>query len=420
MGFIRARGPVTSLMLLLGAVGLSPAATPGRAAAFVLAGAWDATLSIGGREVPFPLRIAGSVQHPTGWFLNGPVRIVATDGRFSEGHLVLDFAQYAKRLDLRVLEDGRLEGTYGPITSAMQGVIPTLEVSASRAPPHPRAARGAVPALAGVWIVPIPTDEKAWKLLVRQRGAALSAVLLRVDGDSGELRGTWSDGQATLSHFDGARPALVELTTQDGHLLSLVLHDLHGGADTTLSAYPAAESRARGLPEADDPRQHTTVRDPKEPFVFRFPDLAGRTVTSADARFARKVLIVDVSGSWCPNCHDEAPFLEELYRRYRARGLEVVSVSFEEPEQLETLARLRAFIQRYGLTYTVLVGGTRAEARGRLPQVEHLDYWPTTFFIGRDGRVRAVHTGFAAPVTGQFHEAVRREFESEVETLLAE
>lgn len=410
-----------ALLALLGGVpaaASASAASSASAGSWTLAGRWDASLSVGAHEVPFPLWIAGSASHPTGWFVNGPVRIVATGGRFADHHLVLEFAQYAKQLDLTLAPDGGLAGSYGPISAEMQHVLPTLGVRAQRASIEIRT--GTAPLLAGTWLVPIPTDERAWRLVVHQHGALLSAAILRVDGDSGELRGRWQGDQAVLGHFDGARPALIELSAAADGALKLVLRNLHDGPDTTLTAYRAAEARARGLPEPDDPRRHTRVRDPSEPFAFDFKDLTGHNVASTDARFAHRVLIVDISGSWCPNCHDEAPFLEELYRRYHARGLEVVSISFEEPEQLSTLTRLRAFIRRYGITYTVLVGGSRDQARARLPQVEHLDYWPTTFFIGRDGRVRAVHTGFAAPVTGEFHQALRREFEGEVEQLLGE
>jgi len=412
-------GALVAGSLALAVIASAGTAPPARAP-FALGGLWDAQVTVGGNVVPFRFRIAGTASQPSGAFLNGPVRVVATGGRFNASHLVLDFDQYAKRLDVTLDDSGALTGTYGPNTPAMQARIPTLPFTATRAGSRAARSVSAMPPLAGTYLVPIPTDEKAWHLIVRQHGSEVDAVILRVDGDTGELRGIWADGRVLLSHFDGARPTLVELAPAAAGALQLVLKDLHGGADTTLTAYRASDAAARGLPAADDPRHHTRMRDPSVAFAFSFPDLAGKTVANTDARFAHHVLIVDVSGSWCPNCHDEAPFLEELYRRYHGRGLEIVSLSFEEPEQLESLARLKAFIARYGITYTVLVGGTPAEARERLPEVQRLDYWPTTFFVARDGRVRAVHTGFAAPATGEFHEALRHEFESEVETLLAE
>jgi thiol-disulfide isomerase/thioredoxin len=91
------------------------------------------------------------------------------------------------------------------------------------------------------------------------------------------------------------------------------------------------------------------------------------------------VVLINITGSWCPNCHDEAPFLAELDRKYRAQGLEIVALSFEEAEQLPNPRRLRAFIKKYGLDYTVLLAGETGEAKDKLTQAVNWNAWPTTF-----------------------------------------
>jgi thiol-disulfide isomerase/thioredoxin len=125
-------------------------------------------------------------------------------------------------------------------------------------------------------------------------------------------------------------------------------------------------------------------------------------------------------GSWCPNCHDEAPFLAELYRKYQKQGLQVVSISFEDAEQLKNPTRLRAFVKAYGIEYPVLLGGEPSELALKLPQAVNLNTWPATFFVGRDGLVRGAHAGFAGKATGSAHEALKVELTSTVKKLLAE
>jgi peroxiredoxin len=142
-------------------------------------------------------------------------------------------------------------------------------------------------------------------------------------------------------------------------------------------------------------------------------------VANTDARFRNKVVIVAISGSWCPNCHDEAPFLMELYRKYHALGLEIVALSFEEADQLNNPTRLRAFIKRYGIEFPVLLAGETSEWNDKLPQAVNLNAWPTTFYLGRDGRVRSVHAGFAAAASGDFHRQLRAEVTELLEQLLA-
>jgi peroxiredoxin len=198
---------------------------------------------------------------------------------------------------------------------------------------------------------------------------------------------------------------------------------LPNGAYTSkekLVAYRPADARAKGLPEPTDPDRHTRVKDPNEPFRFRFPDAEGKLVSNTDERFRDKVVVAVVTGTWCPNCHDEAQFLVELYKKYRDKGLEVVALDFEEPEQQEDLTRLQTFIKKYGVEYTYLVAGAPIEMWDKVPQAVNLNSWPTTFFIGRDGRVKGIHAGFAAPASGEFHRKVREDFTAQIERLLAE
>jgi thiol-disulfide isomerase/thioredoxin len=130
--------------------------------------------------------------------------------------------------------------------------------------------------------------------------------------------------------------------------------------------------------------------------------------------------MVAVGGSWCPNCHDEAPMLESLYRKYRSQGLEIIDLSFEEQDQLKNPTRLRAFRAEYGLDYPVLLAGEPSQLSEKLPQARNLDTFPATFFVGRDGLVRAIHAGFAGRATGVFHEQLVEEIEALVKRLLAE
>jgi peroxiredoxin len=162
------------------------------------------------------------------------------------------------------------------------------------------------------------------------------------------------------------------------------------------------------------------MKDPSAPFAFSFPDLAGRQLSNTDPEFRDKVVIVAIGGSWCPNCHDEAPFLESLYQQFHTRGLEIVDLSFEEDDQLQNPTRLRAFIQRYGLTYTVLVAGTPDQLNEKITQADNLNCWPTSFILGRDGRVREIHAGFAGPANPAGHQALEHEVTTLVEKLLAE
>jgi hypothetical protein len=97
-----------------------------------------------------------------------------------------------------------------------------------------------------------------------------------------------------------------------------------------------------------------------------------------------------------------------------------VALSFEEDEQLKKPVRLRAFIKEYGIDYTVLLAGETGELHEKLPQAVNLNSWPTTFFLGRDGRVRQVHAGFAGPASADYNTRQNAEVATLVEGLLSE
>lgn len=373
-----------------------------------LNGTWDATVIVNNLPIPFRFEIAQQGPNVKGSFFNGDEKVTSTSGQFKDGTLVLTYPEYGRKLEA-TYKDGRLEGRYFLIRGS------PYPFQAKRFSASPLSEKD-VPRIAGLWTVPLTSakGEEAWRLIVRQSGPEVSAVVLRVDGDTGVLTGTYRDGKFTLSHFSGARPLLLELTPKKGGI------EFVENRKSAHMAVRADEARAKGLPKPADPSRFTSVKDPSQPIRFSFPDLAGKIVSDTDPRFHGKVVILAIGGSWCPNCHDEAPFLADLDRRYRQKGLEIVLLSFEEGDQLKDPTRLRAFIARYGLKYTVLIPGEPDQLAEKVPQAVNLNSFPTTFFIGRDGTVRGVHAGFAGRATGSFHSELVKETTARVERLLAE
>lgn len=376
-------------------------------------GRWQARMVNDSFSLTFPIEFAGDSAQPVVSFFNGDDRVSSTGARWQGDSLIVNFDHLASQLRVLVA-DGVLRGTYGNPRRAARRVIEARPESAARA-----AAYNA-PSIDGLWYLPhaSPKGEQAWRFVVKQTGGQASATILRVDGDAGAHVGEFARGRFLLNHFDGARASQIEVVPASD---SILVYLRSGRAATrTFTGLRPEMARARGLPEPADFATHTGVKDPDEPFQFSFPDLAGRVVANTDTRFVGKVVLVNIGGSWCPNCHDEAPFLAELDRAYRARGLEIVLLDFEEADELNDPRRLPAFIQRHGIDYTVLLAGQPDELNSKIPQATNLNSWPTTFFLGRAGTVRAVHAGFAAKASGTFHEQLRREYIATIERLLAE
>ena len=404
----RALLPFVTIMISLTALAQSPSFN----------GRWDAQVTILGTVIPFRLDVSGDGADLTGTLFNGEEKQTTTSAKIEGAALVLNFEHYLTKI-IATNKDGKLDGRVQGRFEADREIADYPFQAAKYAPRTQSSAD--VPSIGGLWEVPFdsPKGEKAWRFIVRQSGSEISAAILRVDGDTGALTGTYQDGKFYLSHFDGSRPLVLEVTpTREG---TLELQQRGGFAvKNKLIAYRPEQARAKGLPEPASFTGHTTVRDPNERFAFSFPDVNGKTVSNDDPRFKGKVYLAIVTGTWCPNCHDEAQYLVQLYRKYHDRGFEIVALDFEEPEQQESLARERAFVKKYDVPYTYLIAGAPTEMWEKVPQAVNLNTWPATFFVGRDGRVKKIHAGFAATASGDFNRQLKDEFTSTIEQLLAE
>jgi thiol-disulfide isomerase/thioredoxin len=406
-------------------------------------GRWDAVLTKNGQDIPFRLDIKGSGDKVEGVFYDGfKPYDGTTNASFKDGRLVLNVDHYLTTINA-TLKDGQLDGSAVAVNreaSASYGFHAVRHVEA------PVAQSGA-PDIAGTYVValdaPSSKGENAFRVIVQQQGAEVAASILRIDGDTGAYTGAFKDGKWVLSHFDGGRPGVITITPQaDGSLKILqaaarpVPQEASYSSNTkdsyaaeatpdgryarVLTAWKEDVAKAKGLPAPDDFLTHTVARDPNEKFTFNFPDVNGKQVSSEDAEFKNKVVLAIVTGTWCPNCHDEAQYLVELDKKYRDKGLRIVALDFEEPEQQVTLLREKAFIKKYGVKYHYLQAGAPAEMWEKVPQLNHLDTWPATVFIGRDGKVDAVHSGFASPASGAFHTQLKADFTARIEKLLAQ
>jgi thiol-disulfide isomerase/thioredoxin len=410
MGRSILRSSLLAVALAVGVVAAPAAAGP-------LDGRWDASVTINGTVIPFRLDLAGDKAGFVGTVYNGDQPVTTTTASLENGKATLAFEHYLTAITAS-LENGKLVGTLDG-RFEREKYIGTYAFEATRY--TPRAAAANAPSIDGVWELPYDSTkgEKAWRFIVKQKGPEVSAAILRVDGDTGSLTGEWRGDRFVLSHFDGSRPLVAEVKPSGDGTLSVSLNGAYT-ATRQLTAFRPDQARAKGFGEPANFTAHSTVRDPNERFAFSFPDVNGTVVSNTDARYQGKVVIAVITGTWCPNCHDEAQYLVQLDKKYRSQGLEIVALNFEEPEQQDELSRVHAFVRKYGVRYPYLIAGAPIEMWEKVPQILNLNSWPTTVFVGRDGKVKQIHAGFAAPASGQFHEQLKAEFTSTIERLLAE
>jgi cytochrome c biogenesis protein CcmG, thiol:disulfide interchange protein DsbE len=131
-----------------------------------------------------------------------------------------------------------------------------------------------------------------------------------------------------------------------------------------------------------DPRNIPSPLVGRPAAAFALTAFDGTPVTLGTLR--GKVVVVNFWASWCnPACYEEAPVLERAWRTYRERGVVVVGVDMQD-----TPEAAQAFIRRFELTFP------NAPDHGGKVAVEYGVYGvPETFFVDRDGTIRAKHVG---------------------------
>ncbi len=364
-------------------------------------------LDLAGGPLRFGLRV--STAGPSA-LCNGSRCEPLPPARMEHDSLHLEIPDYAATITARVAGDSLL-GSYRNVGNRGPRVIPF------------RAARGnwpvepAPPALLGRWDAEWQLDGRTSPRVLEFRNVptGLEGTIISNTGDYGLFWGRAEADSFSMAHFDGSY--VYMLTGRlDGDTLRGIFH---AGQRTQT---PWAAVRSSGRPHLKRPDEITRA-DTSSGFRFRFPDLAGTVVTEQDARFRGKVLLVDIFGTWCPTCHDAAPVLTGLWQKYHGRGLEIVGLAYEVTgDPVADGKQLRIYQEKFGIPFPLLLAGindTEAAAATQ-PQLEGFTSFPTSIFIGRDGRVRKVHAGFYGPAMGAAHANLVREFETTIEQLLAE
>lgn len=409
-----------STVLLLAACGKSntgddDASTNAPATPSLAIGPWHASITLPGGEARFGMEIARDGDAVSATIINGSERIQVPNVDFDGERIAFRFPAFNNRIDA-VLTAGGLDGSltlvkrYGETQvmpfRAAPGAGPTMGASTTRD-------------LSGRWAVTFTEDDGSTYPAVgefQQRGSRLFGTFLTETGDYRYLGGIVDGDTMRLQTFDGAHAFLFTATLdEDGALAGKFwsgtksIEDWVGSRDATATLSDAA--------------QLTFLKPGFDRFTFAFPDLDGSTVTLDDPRFEGKVVLVTLAGSWCPNCHDEAAFMTELYARYRERGVEVVALMYEHLDDAALAkAQVQAFRDKFGIDYTTLLAGIsdKTKAAETLPALDKVLAFPTTIFIARDGSVREIHTGFSGPGTGEYHERLKKRIYGLVDTLVAE
>jgi len=252
----------------------------------------------------------------------------------------------------------------------------------------------------------------------KQVGAKVTGTFLTTTGDYRYLEGMVFNRTLMLSCFDGGHLFLFEATLTDQNTLADgKFYSGYSGHDE----WSAAKDANAKLPDA---YSLTALKPGYKKIDFTFKDLNGNNVSLSDARFKNKVVILQMMGSWCPNCMDETAYMVNFYKKYHNKGVEVVGLAYERSTDFtRSKNSLEQLKKRFNVPYPILITGytlDKKEPAKSLPMLANFVAFPTTIIIDKKGDVRKIHTGFSGPGTGNYYAEFINEFEKLNDDLLAE
>jgi len=248
--------------------------------------------------------------------------------------------------------------------------------------------------------------------LFDQNDNKLSGTFLTETGDFRFLDGNIFGEKLYLSCFDGSHAFLFTADLKNDTLLGEFFSGTH--YKTTWVANPDENY------ELKDPNELTFVVN-NDKLTFDFNDIDQQAFHYPNENYKSKVTIIQIMGSWCPNCMDETHYFMDLYKKYHDQGLEIILIGYEtgadETEYVEKLKRLQS---RHSIPFTMLIGGAanKNKAAADFSMLNHIISFPTSIFVDRKGNIENVHTGFTGPSTGQYYNEYMTETENLIKELL--
>ena len=247
-------------------------------------------------------------------------------------------------------------------------------------------------------------------LLLEEREDSVWATISTPTGDYRYLAGKMESNQLVFSNFDGAHLFRFSATVEGDSMIN--------GTFLSGTHY---ETSFEGVRLPNKPRVWTSgeQRANGKPLVFRGVNATGDTAVWDEhvLRESGKLgLVVDIMGTWCPNCMDEARLLAELAPLHP--DVAFVSLAFERTDDASILPRLRQFETELGLSWDVLLGGRASKrvAAECIGVIDTVHSFPTTLFWSPDSGL-VVHKGFHGPATGEGYIAERSFFEAQLNRL---
>lgn len=374
-------------------------------------GIWRFSLQLEKEQLPFNVEIdPDNSSGGTATIINGEERIEAKNFSIREDSVFIELPVFASELRGRIESPEFISGTW--INKAKKHYRIPFVAEANK--PYRFSPTPISEKLPGKYrVVFDPNTDDAWNaiLLLNEDSSRYRATFLTETGDYRYLIGNRINETIYLSTFDGSHAFLFTAKIAGDSLIN--------GTFTSASHH---ETPWKGVADKNfelrDPEKLTSLKPGFDKIDFRLPNQNGDTVSWDDLNLDGKVVVIDIMGSWCPNCMDANRALKKLSAPYSEDELIVMPIAYEiSPDFDQAKKRITKMQTDLGMETHFLFGGVakKENTASDFPMLNQIMSYPTIIFIGKNGKVRDIYTGFYGPGTGHYYD----EFIQNTKTLLA-
>jgi peroxiredoxin len=382
-------------------------------------GNWRGVFKVGDLDVPFNFVVKKKEDSALVLTaVNGDRRDDFIAKYSTPDSLLVTLNTFEAGLFARIEEDGSLTGVHKSLVPGSDRVIPfTAKPGQSHRFIAPGSEIKPAADITGKWLIKIKSDKPAADRVAvfEQKGNQLNGIILSITGDTRELQGNVQGDEFILSGFTGSGPSYVKGKIIDGKSIEGAI-----GTGANPIRFTGEKDDQAALADA---YALTFLKPGYDKLDFTFPDLSGKLVSLSDEKYKGKVVVIELLGTWCPNCIDQVQFMAPWYKENKHLGVEAIGLAFEAKDDYEfakkTLTKLK---NRYDIQYDLLFAGKadKEVVAQKLVALKEFLAFPTTIIVGRDGKVKEIHTGFSGKGTGKFYEDYVKKWNTDLAKLIAE
>ena len=374
-----------------------------------LSGKWLAKLRISKTEyIPFVFEIRDNQI----CLINGKEKVEGGKVTYNESNALIELPSFNSYLDVEQSLNG-LKGKW--VVRNKEGYFVDFDAEPYKGY---RVFEKALPRTSfdGLWDITLDNKSKTHVVgKFKQKGSHVAGTFLTNTGDYRFLEGQVNADSMLISSFVGSHSFMIKAKTKGDSIFGQFYSSKHYKVD-----FKGIKTNEIKM---EDPYGLTYQTKEVDSLIVNLEDIDGNITPYNFSQYNDEVVLIQIMGSWCANCYDEALFFKDLHHKYKNKGLRIIGLSYESSRsKIQAMNSLNKFVEHNQLPYEIRYAGPagKGNTSEQWSMLNKISSYPTSILLNKKGKIVQIHTGFNGPGTGELYDNYVAEMTKTVENLLEE